>query len=157
MKIKIKLGDTTQAVKSLEAYKQDIRRKTQMLVQRLTDTGVEVAKAKLLSMGANYTGETANSIVGYYNAGLNAGIIRAGAAAMWCEFGTGVVGQSSPHPTMPWQYDTNNHGDSGWFYFDEAGQRFRWTKGMPSRPFMYETAKELEKIAPALAKEVFSS
>lgn len=74
--------------------------------------------------------------------------------AMFVEFGTGVVGEENKHP-MPsrrdWKYDTKEHGESGWWYPSKEsdpnptryqakdGKFWAWTKGMPSRPFMYET------------------
>ena len=44
----------------------------------------------------------------------------------------------------------------GWWYYDEKQGRKRWTKGMPSRPFMYETARDLERKVVEIAREVFS-
>jgi hypothetical protein len=98
-----------------------------------------------------------NSIEGYYSPSLNAGIIRAGAYyAVYVEFGTGVVGKQSPHPNPEgWQYDVNDHGDEGWVYYDDESGKFRWTKGFKSRPFMYNTARQLEKECAKIVKEVF--
>ena len=47
----------------------------------------------------------------------------------------------------------NNHGEKGWFYFRDG--EWHWTKGMPSRPFMYETSIELAEKIVEVAKEVF--
>lgn len=70
------------------------------------------------------------------------------------EFGTGVVGLSHQHPEAykaGWGYDDYGHGEKGWWYptdeqdpnpykkVDSEGQLRAWTKGMPSRPFMYDT------------------
>ena len=80
--------------------------------------------------------------------------------AAFVEFGTGVVGKSNPHPDTGlanWKYDTNNHGEAGWWYFNDG--EWHWTKGMPSRPFMYETAQELRDMSVIMniAKDVFGS
>lgn len=73
--------------------------------------------------------------------------------AIFVEYGTGIVGSQNPHPkldTIGWIYDVNQHGEKGWYYptiesdpnpykIMINGQLYAWTKGMPSRPFMYET------------------
>ena len=87
----------------------------------------------------------------------NKGIIFTDCAhACYVEFGTGVVGSANPHPTLPWEYDVNGHGENGWYYYDTDSGKVRFTKGLPSRPFMYETSRELEKKAIEIAKEVFA-
>lgn len=65
--------------------------------------------------------------------------------ANYVEYGTGIMGENDPHPepTM-WDefegYDLQNHGDNGWKYIGKDG-RLHWTKGMPSRPIVYNTRK----------------
>ena len=64
-----------------------------------------------------------------------------------------------------WKYDVNDHGEAGWWYPTDDdnlirytapdGKTYGWTKGMASRPFMYETAKELEVLCQQIAKKVF--
>ena len=149
--------DLDRAIKEVRQYKQDVISKTKALVEVLTDSGVEVARVQLAELGAEYTGQLSSSIVGYFSPATSVGIIRAGAwYAVFVEFGTGVVGASSPHPDPTgWQYDANGHGDKGWVYFNDDDQKWHWTKGMPSRPFMYNTARTLEKECLQIAKGVF--
>lgn len=74
--------------------------------------------------------------------------------AMYVEYGTGVVGQSSQHPKaseIGWVYDSKFHGHSGWWYpsreddpnpykwVDPQGVLRAWTRGQPSSPMMYDT------------------
>ena len=69
------------------------------------------------------------------------------------EYGTGIVGLGFQHPKAAedgWEYDTNHHGDSGWWYpsseddpnptkkLTENGW-WAWTAGQASRPFMYKS------------------
>lgn len=142
------------AIREVERFKQDVIRKARLLVEKLTDYGVEIAKINVIEMGAVFSGELASSIEGYYSPALGAGFIRANAQyACFVEFGTGVIGKGNPHPTpQGWKYDVNEHGNKGWFYFKDG--QWHWTKGMESRPFMYETAKELERIVANVALEV---
>lgn len=149
--------DINRAIKEVRKYKQEVINKTKSLVAELTDNGVEIARVQLAQMGAEYTGQLSASMVGYFSPTTGVGIIRAGAwYAVFVEFGTGVVGAGSPHPDPTgWQYDANGHGDKGWVYFNENDQKWHWTKGMKSRPFMYNTARALEGECLRIAKEVF--
>lgn len=149
--------DIDRAIKELQQYKREFREKCDRLIEALTDEGAQIARVQVTALDAIYTGELKNSIEGYYSPTTNIGIIRAGAYyAAYVEFGTGVVGSRSPHPDpQGWQYDVNGHGDSGWVYYDEESGDFRWTKGFKSRPFMYNTARELERVCVKIAKEVF--
>ena len=146
------------AIRKVERYKKELNPKVSLLIQSLTDAGVEIAKAQVRELGAWYTGELEESITGYFSPSLQAGIIKAGAPyAIYVEFGTGVVGEGQPHPEPPdgWKYDSNEHGESGWWYFNERDQKWHWTKGMESRPFMYNTFLELQRLAKGEAKVVF--
>ena len=149
--------DINRAIKELKLFKTQFIEKCNRLVETLTDTGVEVARVEVQRLDAWYTGELMNSIDSYYSPTYNVGIIKAGAYyAAYVEFGTGVVGSQSPHPDpQDWQYDVNNHGDKGWVYYDDYSGKFRWTKGFKSRPFMYNTARQLEKECAKIAEEVF--
>jgi hypothetical protein len=146
--------------KDLLEYKRDFNIKVGLFVERLAQEGVMLAKVKIAEKDAVYTGELYNS--------MN---IRKGDAvfdgakwiiytdcpwAIYVEFGTGLVGSENQHPNpnlANWKYDINEHGEKGWFYYKDG--EWHWTKGMPSRPFMYETALELQLLVPKIAREVF--
>jgi len=149
--------EINRAIRELEQYKKELNRKTSLLIEALTDRGVEIAKAQIRELGAVYTGELEESITGYFNPTVQVGIIRAGAPyAIYVEFGTGIVGAGSPHPAPAgWRYDVNNHGEAGWWYFNDRDQKWHWTKGIKSRPFMYNTVQILERESVRIAKEVF--
>lgn len=148
------------AVKEVENYAYSLTDKCNEFAKKLAQIGVQIAKMKVAQYDAVYTGELLSSI--NYEQGA---IIKKGATwivytgcpwAKFVEFGTGIVGKMKPHKNkgiVGWEYDVNEHGEAGWWYYRD-GKR-HWTKGMPSRPFMYETSIELaEKIA-EVAKEVF--
>lgn len=157
------------AIKELEQYKKDIENKTRLFVQRLTDYGAEIARVKIVGLGAYYSGELLSGVDGYFSPLLNTGFVRVTSDHVaFVEFGTGVKGQSSPHKNAEylskaaWQYATGpkifttKDGRVGWIYPTDDGE-FRFTEGMASRPFMYETALELQREFPKIAKEVFST
>lgn len=150
-----------QLKKQLLDYKDNIlHQKIDLFVKRLAVLGAEVAKAEIYNMDAVYTGELYQSIG--YKRGT---VIQNGSQwivftdcpwAIFVEFGTGAVGSANPHPDtsiVGWKYDVNEHGEEGWFYFKDG--EWHWTKGMPSRPFMYETTMEIMRIVTKTAREVF--
>lgn len=150
------------AIKEVRAYQSDLNRKCELLAQRLAEEGVVLAKVKIMQFPAVYTGELLNSIQSEPGAMISNGsqwIIYTGCDwAPFVEFGTGIVGSENPHPDTGltgWKYDTNKHGEAGWHYYKDG--EWHWTKGMPSRPFMYETGRDLRKIVPKIAREVFKS
>ena len=149
--------EINRAIRELEQYKKELNQKISLLIEALTDRGVEIAKAQIRELGAVYTGELEESVTGYFNPTVQVGVIRAGAPyAIYVEFGTGVVGAGSPHPAPTgWRYDVNNHGEKGWWYFNERDQKWHWTKGIESRPFMYNTVQILERESIRIAKEIF--
>lgn len=161
-RIKCSLSQSSlqQAIREIEQYKQEIISKTKIFAQRLADEGVILAKVKIMEYPAVYTGELLNSIMDEPGAIITNGsqwIIYTGCQwAQFVEFGTGIVGSENPHPDTSianWKYDVNEHGDSGWHYYKDG--KWHWTKGMPSRPFMYETAMDITNLVPKIAMEVF--
>ena len=174
MKTEIKInlnekGSIGKATRKLHAYKKRVQNKTSLLVQKLTDYGAEIVRIKIVNMGAYYSGELLSGVSGYYSPTLNAGLIRVTSDHVaFVEFGTGVKGQNNPHKNgeylskAAWSYAsgakifTTQDGRVGWIYPTDDGG-FRFTEGMESRPFMYETALELERSFGKLAKEVFST
>ena len=104
-------------------------------------------------------------------------LIRITAGSYWAlyvEYGTGIVGAGSPHPApeVDWTYGTR---EGGWWYrvteevyaqMKELGMTvgenkteglfYAHTKGMPSRPFMYETKVFIQDLIRKEAKEFFT-
>ncbi len=156
------------AIKELNAYKKEIEAKTKRLVERLMNYGAKVARVKIQSMGAVDNGDLLAGVDAYFSPLLNAGWVRVSSDHVaFVEFGTGVVGQASPHRNgeylskASWGYATGQkifttkNGKVGWIYPTDDGG-FRFTQGMESRPFLYETALELHREAERIAREVFA-
>ncbi len=138
------------AIREVKEYKRKLNDRVKALIRELVDKGVEIAKAQVRELGAVYTGQLEESITGFFDEETGLGIIRTDCPyAIYVEFGTGVVGERNPHPEPieGWQYDVNEHGDKGWWYFNERDQKWHWTKGMVSRPFMYNTLQLLRAEA----------
>ena len=145
------------AAQEVKKYAMELDEKVEALIRKLAERGAMVAKVQLAALDAVYTGELLSGIEGIYNEKDHVGIVRAGAPyAIFVEYGTGVIGAGSPHPKPDgWQYDANGHGDEGWVYLNERDGKYHWTRGYQSRPFMYNTARELERECVNIAKEVF--
>ena len=156
-KIIVSLGNIDDAIRQFEEYEKKVKQNIKDFLSKLLDEGVEIAKAQIIELNAVESGELQSSLKYTLYTEDNKGIIFTDSRhACFVEFGTGVKGAGSPHPTRPWDYDTKGHGEVGWWYYDEQQGRIRYTKGMPSRPFMHNTAKELERKAVSIAREVFS-
>ena len=162
-------GGIGKATRKLHAYKRRIQQNASLLVRKLTDEGASIVRIKIVNMGAYYSGELLSGVDGYFSPSLNVGFVRVTSDHVaFVEFGTGVKGQNSPHKNgeylskAAWQYAsgakifTTKDGRVGWIYPTDDGG-FRFTEGMESRPFMYETALELQREFPRIAKEVFSA
>jgi hypothetical protein len=167
MKIKLNPLNTQSiqdAIDHIEKKRTGVKGVSKEVMQRLIDLGV--AKAKELC--PLDTGATIESIRGYVDED-GKGVIVAGGNAAWIEFGTGVKGADSPYPgessvmagATPYNgymsgsqiYETKD-GRIGWNYYNENRKKWEFTEGMPSRPFMWETAHYLRAIAPQEIKIV---
>lgn len=148
------------AIREIEQFKRQLKAWCDDLVRALTEEGVKTAKMNVMHMNAVYTGELEDSIEGVFFPQEGKGIIFTDVPyALYVEYGTGIVGMESPHPEpegAEWKYDIHNHGEKGWVYYLKADNvnQFRWTKGVASRPFMYETLRWLEQNADDIASGV---
>jgi hypothetical protein len=167
--VKLDPQSVADAIKEIQDYQKSVEQKVRLLVQRLTDLGADIARIKIVSLGAYYSGALLSGVDGYFSPLLNVGFVRVTSDHVaFVEFGTGVVGQNNPHKNgeylskAAWQYAsgakifTTKDGRVGWIYPTDDGG-FRFTEGMQSRPFMYETALELSRNFGKIAKAVFST
>lgn len=160
--------DFAKAAQAVAKYRQELVRKSKLLVSGICDYGANIARAFVVEMDAVDKGELARSIDAFYDPTTNIGFIRVDCDyAVFVEFGTGVRGASEPYPgdainKVAYRYGDGTHyvmlsdGRIGWFYPADDGS-MKFTEGMPSRPYMFETAQMLRRTFIAKAKEVFSS
>ena len=157
------------AIKALQSYQDYLTYKCQQLAEKLAEKGVEIARVQVAELDAVFTSELLSSIHAEYrgttkNGGVWA-VVADSSHAIFVEFGTGVIGKANPYTgTLPegvkWEYASGktirqlSDGRYGWFYKGTDGNWY-FTEGMPSRPFMYNTANELRSIIISTAKEVF--
>ena len=147
----------------------ELQKKLNLLVKRLAEKGVMIAQANVARLDAIFTGELLSSIKAVNGGGTNGTAIFYVAAdsehAVFVEFGTGQLGAEGAYPYpfpegLDWEYGSGktifeiSPGQYGWFY--PKNGKWYFTQGMPSRPFMFETALELQKLILKTAKEVFA-
>lgn len=159
MKVRITLNpkSVSDAIREMKEYRDDLVRAKDEITRELTEYGVTLAKSIASEMDVFDSGALVDGIHAEYRDGKGY-VVSSAPYSAYVEFGTGIVGEMSPHPdagSFGWAYDVNQHGDLGWWFQDSDGE-WHWTAGMISRPFMYETARELNDLAGPVAKEVLS-
>jgi hypothetical protein len=166
----------------LTNYKNNIlQQKIDTFAKLLSEKGVNIAQMQIADYNAIFTGELISSIKSDYG-GSKLGtaifyVVADSKHAVFVEFGTGQEGLESPYPSsfpngIDWEYNKGDSirqateniyvhgelfvsvGEYFWSYIGEDG-KLHITKGMPSRPFMYETWAQLITIVEQTAKEVF--
>lgn len=148
------------AVKQLEKYDDSLKTKSEELVQNLGEYGEDYAANNL---GHVDTGETLGSLS--FTRKENEGIISISGAAVWIEFGTGVIANAgnSPHPKKDelgmsrWGEYGKGFGKGVWFYpsKEHGWDEPKLTAGIPMNPFMYNSAMEMRRELVDMAREVF--
>lgn len=157
LKSNISVSGIERLRREVERYRQDLKNQADAVVAKLVSEGADIAREECPIR----TGNLYSSIVDEFN-GNGRGFIRVKCDyAVYVELGTGIRGANSPHPDksvigFDFDYDRNGHGAGGWWYpTDESdpnptkytakdGKMYAWTAGMPSRPFMYNTAQRLK-------------
>lgn len=169
IEVKLNTASINKAIRELEAYKKRIYAKLLELIDVMCMDGEDYACEYLTHVD---TGETLGSIMGYRQG--NCGIIEAGGAAIWIEFGTGTLhngpgdpfhdrGELSKQGTTVYDWGEYGQGQgngkeypNGWFFYNEKTGRAGWTEGITMEPFMQNTAERLSDEFKATAQKVFS-
>lgn len=147
------------AIREIRSFRKQLKDTCLELVQALTMEGAEIAKMQVAAMEAVYSGELEQSIQGMFFPSERCGFVIADCPyAIYVEYGTGIVGESEPHPEAAgkWDYDVNGHGTKGWVYKNDKDGKFYWTQGYISRPFMLNTLRWLEEAAPGRMSELLN-
>lgn len=159
MKIEMTLSPASiaAAAQQLRAYAASLQGKTGRLVQKLGEKGAASAD---LYLEHDDTGGTRSSIA--FTRQGTSGTVSVGGAAVWIEFGTGVLANAgnSPHPkrdeagAVPWGEYGNGNGKGVW-YFPSHYSGWTATKGIPMNPFMYAASQDMRRSLLDLAREAF--
>ena len=156
------------AIHRVELYSKDLQTKTKMLSNRLAEDLKANAENELINHVD--TGETFDSLRIEHEeliSGYVANVI-VGGAAVWLEFGTGVVANNCApgdfvHPLPGVYFKFNGIGTygkgqganpNGWNYPDASGQ-WHHTYGIPATMFMWKSTQNTRQKIPTIARGLF--
>lgn len=160
IEVKLSIGGIDRAIRELNQYKRSLKPKQELMLALIGDLGTDIIREEIRNFPkpAVEDGDLLQGIYADHNIRMNdLRLISSAYHSMFVEYGTGHKGKTTKkHPEQPgfWDHDLGDYGTEGWMYRD--GGRYRWTMGMTSRPFMYNSAQRLKEEIPELAKEVFS-
>ena len=157
-------------LREIESYTVWLKERSQVLLDRLAQAGVEVASARFAKAAYDGTNDASVSLETRGD-GVRA-VVAVGASVLFIEFGTGVTYPDN-HPQAAelgmkrGEYGKGHGKQSSWGYYGDPGTNgvvkmkkdgstVVITHGNPANMPMYETVKELEAMLPDLVKEVFS-
>ena len=157
-------------LREIESYTVWLKERSQVLLDRLTQAGFEVASARFAKAAYDGTNDASVSME-TRSEGVRA-VVAVGASVLFIEFGTGVTYPDN-HPQAAelgmkrGEYGKGHGKQSSWGYYGDPGTNgvvkmkkdgstVVITHGNPANMPMYETVKELEAMLPDLVKEVFS-
>lgn len=155
------------AIDKLDDYKNSLSTKTARLVKALTDYGYNACIRNVLSLDIYDSGKLLSSIrTEIKDNGFTGMIVVDCDYAVFVEFGTGIVGKSNSYIGKAMNevgysygggssYIVTADGRIGWYYPTDDGE-YRFTEGMPSRPFMYRTGLEISNAMTSIAKGIFN-
>lgn len=155
--IPLSVAGVTQAIVELEEYRSWLKDRSGKFLDRLAQSGMEVAQAGFQS--AKYDGENDVKVSVEPRGKTVRAVIALGRATLFIEFGSGVI--TPLHPETPnglergsWSDGPKGKGHwqdpNGWYY--THGKK---TKGNPANMAMYNAVKDLENRLGQIAREVF--
>lgn len=154
-------------IAEIKKYRDSLNLKMTEIINELCAQGATVCRGEIISLGAVFTGELANSIENYYDEATHTGLIVCEADyGIFVEFGTGIVGKENSYigsamAEIGYKYGGGTtyvqlaDGRVGWYYPADDGT-WKFTEGQPSRPFMYNTAQILKRQVIPVARAVMN-
>lgn len=169
LSIALSVDDIKKAINELKAYRKWVDEKTDILMKRLAEIGLNEAQIKFAN--AVYAGD--NDVKVTASSTDKGFVITAkGKAVCFIEFGAGVFyNPSEPYPISRPQgivgigeYGKGNGKRKGWVYDGEAGNGGKvlengkvFTRGNPAYMPMWNARKEILLSVDKIAKEVFET
>lgn len=155
----------TDAIGQLSLFERQHENRVDLFLRKLAENGVQIAKDHVQMYDAVFTADLLNHIHLDKKASGIYAVVSDSEHCAFVEFGTGQLGEEGPYPYpfpdgVNWTYNEGptifqiDAGQYGWFYPTLDG-KWKFTQGMPARPYMYETALELETVLKKVAREVF--
>lgn len=155
--------DIDRAISEIERFNSDFIKACNELILQLTNLGRDRALEVLSYLTDGWTHQLEDSIAQgtRFDARTRTGIVRTECPyAAYVEFGTGIEGEHNSHPepgAVGWEYDVNNHGDEGWYYYNPNDSKVHWTRGQPAKPFMWRAALTVWLRAKDMTVQIFTA
>ena len=142
------------AIRQVEEIRNRIQPAMMHLIDKLTEKGVEVARAELIFFEppAYYTGELSGSLKSIPAKDGTGYVVTDCEYAIYVEYGTG------------WGFNAANEEgigrigkpihQYGWYYFNKKDGKRHFTDGMAFRPFMHNTFEDIVREAEAAGGRV---
>ena len=141
----------------LQNYEKSLTQARQTLVEELSTTG-EALVAEYSPVEDHELKSSTTSTVTHGGVTSTGTIYQTAPHAPFVEFGTGMVGAGHSHPNASehgWAYDTNSHGNEGWYYYDPDRGKVRFTKGQVASQQHLKASQDLREIMGKVAHDVF--
>lgn len=167
--VELSVGGIDRAIQELNAYKQEITRKTELLRERVAERLAQEARQGFNGAivddltGKNGSPKYADVDVSVDNRGNVSVVVANGEDAVWVEFGAGVYHNgspgSSPHPKgaelgmLIGTYGKGNGRKQTWGYYEDG--ELRLTHGTPAKMPMSMAMNTVINDIATIAKEVF--
>lgn len=162
--ISLNTNDIKKTVRDLRHIKKSIDSDVPKVIQTLLDEAVNYCK-DLTPISENGGAHLRDNVY-WIKTGRGYRIVQEGENALYVEFGTGVVGTSSPHPStgkIGWAYGVGKHifttkdGKRGWFYpVNGEGKEIEFTEGQVANMQMYKTGLWLQARLKTRVKMIIS-
>lgn len=159
------------AISELRKYQNDLQRKNQLFVERLSNEGINVIHTTMrnVDLGEDEWSYSAESITESTGTTAKEKIVLSGKRILYIEFGAGVIHSQPQNPKAKelgygvgsnspkgWAWNTTLFG-GGWYYTNERNGEPVHTEGNPAYMPMYLASVEIQQKVRAIAKEIFNS
>lgn len=167
-KVRLGISELKKLSEDLKRYQKGLKVAEAKIVEELVNVGVAEASNRLAAI-SNYDGNDPGTIEGFkytHTMGGSVGAISSyGPQVVFLEFGTGVPGETSPHPQADdigylynQKFSEHAHrtvnGVEGWFYKPLDGDEAIFTPGIRPGAYMWGTALSLRRIYIPVAKRL---
>ena len=158
--VPLSVAGIDEVIRELESFQRKLNDAETRIVQSLADD----AEASMRERLASVTDPDGNvdASVGSIGSGNEAYVYLTGEQAAFLEFGTGVVGQNSPHTMagqVGWNYNVGSHirvfknGRVGWVYFDRSRRHYRVTSGIEPQNIVLGAASTTKSMIARRVRE----
>ena len=154
-----------QAIDELNQYKESLKRKNEIFVDRLSKIGLDVVQQTMEAIPDEEKGPYYTEIINNSSGDIIGAAIRlSGQKVLFIEFSAGITYGSKNYPlpsgkeygmgTYPGKGHWNSPG--GWYYKDDSGELHHSFGNRAYMP-MYHAEQAIIMAVRSVAKEVFSS